>query len=268
MRGSRRVRARDVTAPPPGLTIVAVAAVALVALPVTALVWRAPWSRMVTLVTSGTVTTALGLSMVTATAAAVVAVVVGAPAAYVVARSRGRWVGPVRTLVTLPLVLPPVVGGAALLFAFGRRGLLGAPLEAAGITLPFSTAGVVLAQVFVSLPFVVLSVDGAVRSLDPAPEQVAATLGAGRWRRLWWVTVPRLLPAVGTAAVLAWARALGEFGATVTFAGNLPGRTQTLPLAVFVALESDRDAAVAMSLVLVAVSVGVLTALRARWWPR
>src|SRR5690606_8906417 len=154
--------------------------------------------------------------------------------------------------------LPPVVGGAALLFALGRRGLVGAPLEqATGIVLPFSWWGVVLANVFVAMPFLVISVEGALRNLDVRYEGAAATLGAGRWEVMRRSTLPMIRPALVAGLALTWARAFGEFGATVTFAGSLPGRTQTLPLAVFVALESDRDVAVALSLLMVLVSLAV-----------
>jgi molybdate transport system permease protein len=167
----------------------------------------------------------------------------------------------------LPLVLPPVVGGAALLFAMGRRGLLGGPLnDATGLLLPFSIWGVILANTFVAMPFLVITVEGALRNLDRRFEGAAATLGAGKWTVLRRITLPMIGPPLLAGLVLTWARAFGEFGATITFAGNLQGRTQTLPLAVFVALESDRDAAVALSLVMVVVSLAVLIALRDRWW--
>jgi molybdate transport system permease protein len=160
-----------------------------------------------------------------------------------------------------------VVGGAALLFALGRRGLVGEPLyEATGLLLPFSTWGVILATTFVAMPFMVITVEGALRSVDRRFEGVAATLGARRWTVLRRVTMPMIAPSLVSGLVLTWARAFGEFGATITFAGNLAGRTQTLPLAVFVALETDRDAAVAISLLMVAVSLVVLVTLRDRWW--
>ena len=172
-------------------------------------------------------------------------------------------------MVTLPLVLPPVVGGAALLFAFGRRGVLGEPLnDATGFLLPFSIWGVVVANTFVAMPFLVLTVEGALAGVDRRYEEAAATLGASPLTIFRRVTLPAVGPSLRAGIVLAWARALGEFGATVTFAGNLQGRTQTLPLAVFVALDADRDTAVAISLVLVAVSLVVMVALRDRWWAR
>jgi molybdate transport system permease protein len=200
-------------------------------------------------------------------AATAISAVVGIPLAWLIARVAfpGRWL--VRGIVVLPLVLPPVVGGAALLFALGRRGLVGAPLyEATGLLLPFSTWGVVLANTFVAMPFLVITVEAALRNLDRRYEGAAATLGAGRWTVLRRVTLPMIWPSVLAGLVLTWARALGEFGATITFAGNLQGRTQTLPLAVFVALESDRDTAVALSLLMVVISLAVLIGLRERWW--
>jgi molybdate transport system permease protein len=165
------------------------------------------------------------------------------------------------------MVLPPVVGGAALLFAFGRRGLLGGPVyDATGFLLPFSTWGVILANTFVAMPFLVITVEGALRGIDPRYEAAGATLGASQLTVFRRVTLPLIVPSLTAGVVLAWARALGEFGATITFAGNLQGRTQTLPLAVFVALEQDRDTAVTISLVLVAISLVVLISMRDRWW--
>ena len=206
-------------------------------------------------------------SLISSFSATLIAAIVGVPLAWVLARTEfpGRVL--VRGLVLLPLVLPPVVGGAALLFALGRRGLVGEALyRATGLVLPFSTWGVIVAVTFVAMPFLVLTVEAALHNLDTRFEGAAASLGAGRWTVLWKVTLPMILPSIGAGLVLTWARALGEFGATVTFAGNLQGRTQTLPLAVFVAMESDRATAVALSLVMVAVSLSVLVVLRERWW--
>jgi molybdate transport system permease protein len=163
-------------------------------------------------------------------------------------------------------VLPPVVGGTALLTALGRRGIVGAPLESLfGITLPFTPAAVVIAETFVALPFLVLSVEGALRAMDTRYEEAAVTLGASRMRVFWRITVPLMAPAVVAGTTLAWARALGEFGATITFAGNFPGRTQTVPLAVYTLLETNREAAIALSVVLLAVCVLVLVILREQW---
>lgn len=257
-----RVRAPLALLPPAAL------AVGLVALPLAALLQRTPWTGLGELLGEPVVAEALRLSLVTASLATVVSVLLGVPLAWVLARVEFPGRSVLRAVVTLPMVLPPVVGGAALLFALGRRGLVGRPLEdATGILLPFSTAGVVLANTFVAMPFLVITVEAALRSVDRRYEDAAATLGAGRLTVFRRVTVPLVAPSVLAGAVLCWARALGEFGATVTFAGNLQGRTQTMPLAVFLALESDRDAAIALSLVLVAVSLVVLVGLRDRWLP-
>ncbi|MEV4256838.1 molybdate ABC transporter permease subunit, partial [Spirillospora sp. NPDC049652] len=178
----------------------------------------------------------------------------------------GRYVALTRKQFAVPLVLPPVVGGVALLLVLGRRGLVGEWLDRAfGVTLPFTLSGVVLAETFVAMPFLVISVEGALRAADARFEEAAATLGAGRWTVFRRVTLPMAAPGVLAGAVLCWSRALGEFGATITFAGNFPGRTQTMPLAVYLALETDPQAAIVLSLVLLAVSVAVLVALRDRW---
>jgi molybdate transport system permease protein len=228
--------------------------------------YRAPWATLPQRLTEPGVLTALRLSLLTATLATLVSLVLGVPLAWVLARTSfpGRKV--VRALVTVPLVLPPVVGGVALLLVFGRAGLLGGWLDDTfGITLPFTTTGVVVAEAFVAMPFLVISVEGALRGADARYEEAAATLGASRWTAFRRVTLPLVAPGVAAGAVLCWARALGEFGATITFAGNFPGRTQTMPLAVYLALEQDLDAAIVLSLVLLAVSVTVLVALRERW---
>jgi molybdate transport system permease protein len=199
--------------------------------------------------------------------ATVAAAVLGLPIAWLLARAEFPGRSLVRGLVLLPLVLPPVVAGTALLFALGRRGVVGEPLESlTGLVLPFSIWGAVIAAAFVAMPFLVLTVEGALRTADLRYEGAAATLGAGRWTVLRRITVPMIAPSLVAGLVLTWARAFGEFGATITFAGNLQGRTQTLPLAVFVALESDRATAVVISLVMVVVSLVVLVALRDRWW--
>ncbi len=192
--------------------------------------------------------------------------ILGVPLAWVLARTSFPGRRLVRALVTVPLVLPPVVGGVALLLVFGRRGLLGEWLDQTfGVSLPFTTAGVVVAEAFVAMPFLVIAVEGALRGADARFEEAAATLGATRWTAFRRVTLPLIAPGVAAGAVLCWARALGEFGATITFAGNFPGRTQTMPLAVYLALEQDVDAAIVLSLVLLAVSVGILAALRDKW---
>ena len=240
---------------------------AVFVVPLVGLLARTPWTQLPALIASDVAGDALRLSIVTSLAATGIAATLGIPLAFLLARSEfpGRQLA--RGLVTLPLVLPPVIGGAALLFALGRRGLIGEPIyEATGLVLPFSIWGVVIANTFVAMPFLVITVEGALRNLDQRYEGAAATLGAGRWTVLRRVTLPMIAPALIAGLVLTWARALGEFGATITFAGNLQGRTQTLPLAVFVALESERDTAVALSLLMVAVSLIVLIGLRDRWW--
>lgn len=253
--------------PPLALIGLGALGVALFLLPLVGLLWRTPWPRLVELVTSEVVADALRLSLLSSLTATIVSLVLGLPLAWLLARVDFPGRSMVRGLVLLPLILPPVVGGAALLFALGRRGVLGEPLyRASGIVLPFSTSGVILATTFVAMPFLVITVEGAIRNLDDRFEGAAASLGARRWTVLRRVTLPMVAPSVMAGLALTWARAFGEFGATITFAGNLPGRTQTLPLAVFVALESDREVAVAISLLMVVISLGVLIALRDRWW--
>jgi molybdate transport system permease protein len=261
---SRRVRAA--TAPPWPVAVPAAIALLFLALPLLGLLVRAPWGRLVEILTTPASLDALRLSLVTATCATAVSFVVGVPLAWLLARAEfpGRRLA--RALVTVPLVLPPVVGGIALLLAFGRRGIVGQYLDAwFGITLPFTTPGVVVAEAFVAMPFLVITVEGALRGLDTRLEDAAATLGAGRMEIFRRVTLPLIAPSLVAGGVLTFARALGEFGATITFAGNLPGVTQTMPLAVYLGLEGDPGEAVALSLVLLAVSVGVLVALRDRW---
>ncbi|WP_443035208.1 ABC transporter permease [Streptomyces sp. BE20] len=248
------------------LLLPALLGLAFLVLPLVGLLVRAPWSSLSDQLTSPQVWEALRLSLVCATAATGVSLVLGVPLAWLLARTElpGRRL--IRALVTLPLVLPPVVGGVALLLVLGRRGIVGSWLDSAfGLTLPFTTTGVVIAEAFVAMPFLVISVEGALRAADPRYEEAAATLGASRLTTFRRVTLPLIAPGIGAGAVLAWARALGEFGATITFAGNFPGRTQTMPLAVYLAMESDPEAAIALSLVLLVVSVAVLAGLRERW---
>lgn len=235
--------------------------------PLIGLLGRVPWAELPDLLRTEVVTEALRLSLIASVSSTVISLLLGFPLAWVLARAEFPGRSLVRGIVTLPLVLPPVVAGAALLFALGRRGLIGEPLaEATGLVMPFSIWGVILATTFVAMPFLVITVEGALRNVDQRFEGVAATLGASRWTVLRRVTLPMIWPSLVAGLVLSWARAFGEFGATITFAGNLEGGTQTLPLAVFVALESDRDVAVAISLVMVVVSLVVLIALRDRWW--
>jgi molybdate transport system permease protein len=259
----RRVRAAR---PPAVVLSLAALALAFIVLPFVALLQRAPWTGLGGIASQPVVADALRISITTALAAAVLSVLFGVPLAWVLARTSFPGRSFVRAVVLLPMVLPPVVGGAALLFAFGRRGLFGGPVhDATGFLLPFSIWGVIVANTFVALPFLVITVEAGLRAADPRFEDAAASLGAGPWMTFRRVTLPNVLPSVAAGAVLAWARALGEFGATVTFAGNLQGRTQTMPLAVFLALESDREAAIALSLILIGVSLAVLVPLRDRW---
>jgi molybdate transport system permease protein len=247
--------------------VLAILGAGLFAIPLLGLIWRVPWRQLPALLADDVVTDALTLSFVTSLAATGIALLLGFPLAWLLANREFPGRRLVRGLVLLPLVLPPVVGGAALLFALGRRGLVGEPLyQATGLVLPFSLWGVILATTFVAMPFLVITVEGALRNLDRRYEGAAASLGASRWTVLRRVTIPMIAPSLIAGMVLTWARAFGEFGATITFAGNLQGRTQTLPLAVFVALESNRDLAVAISLLMVAISLAVLVALRERWW--
>ncbi|MGW4802693.1 MULTISPECIES: ABC transporter permease [Kitasatospora] len=263
-RGRRRPRGAGRV--PAALLLPALLGLAFLVLPLLGLLVRAPWSALPQLLTEPEVWQALKLSLLSATLATGVALVLGVPLAWLLARTEFPGRRLVRALVTLPLVLPPVVGGVALLLVLGRNGILGRWLDSwTGITLPFTTTGVVLAEAFVAMPFLVISVEGALRAADPRYEEAAATLGASRLTAFRRVTLPLVAPGIGAGAVLAWARALGEFGATITFAGNFPGRTQTMPLAVYLAMESDPEAAIALSLVLLTVSVAVLAGLRDRW---
>jgi len=259
-------RTHQSTSPPWIIAIPAGAALLFLGLPLVALILRAPWARMVAVLTSPTSVDALRLSLITATCATLICLAVGVPLAWVLARAEFPGRRFARALVTVPLVLPPVVGGIALLLAFGRRGLVGQWLDSwFGVTLPFTTPGVIVAEAFVAMPFLIITMEGALRSLDGRLEDAAATLGADRWTVFRRVTLPLIAPSLIAGVVLTFARALGEFGATITFAGNLPGVTQTLPLAVYVGLEGDPAEAVALSLVLLSVSVAILVLLRDRW---
>lgn len=229
-----------------------------VVLPLVAMAARVNWGRLLALITSDSSLAALALSLRTSFAATAVCLVLGVPMALVLARTTFPGQQVLRALVLLPLVLPPVVGGIALLYTFGRRGLLGHTFELLGIQIAFSTTAVVIAQTFVALPFLVLSLEGALRTVGTRYESVAATLGAGPTTVLRRVTLPIVLPALLSGAVLSFARALGEFGATLTFAGSLQGVTRTLPLEIYLQRETDPDVAVALSLVLVVVAVLVV----------
>jgi molybdate transport system permease protein len=251
---------------PVALGLLAVLGVALVALPLIGLIVRTPWSRAGEIIGSEAARTALRLSVIVATASALLGSLVAFPLAWALARSDFRGKALVRALVVLPLVMPPVVGGVALLSAFGRRGLVGGPVyDLFGVQITFTVWAAVLASTFVSFPLLVLALEVGLRSLDQRLEDAASTMGATRWYVLRRVTLPLLGPQIAAGLVLAWARALGEFGATITFAGNLPGRTQTLPLAVFEELQTDPGGAIALSLLLVTVSLIVIVTLRGRF---
>jgi molybdate transport system permease protein len=243
---------------PRWVVLVAAVGALFVLLPVAAMVSRVNWGGFVGLVTSESSVSALLLSLRTSLAATALCIVLGVPMALVLARSRFPGQRVLRSLVLLPLVLPPVVGGIALLYTFGRRGLIGQALDGLGISIAFSTTAVVLAQTFVALPFLVLSLEGALRTVGTRFEAVGATLGAAPTTVLRRITLPLVLPALVSGAVLSFARALGEFGATLTFAGSLQGTTRTLPLEIYLQRETSPDTAVALSLVLVVVAVVVV----------
>ncbi len=251
----------------PAIWLPAGLALALLGLPLVALVVRAPWGQLPELLSRAAVLQSIGLSLGTAALATLVSLVLGIPLAMVLARSAHWATVPrrlLRALVIVPLVLPPVVGGVALLLLLGRRGLIGQFLP---FTIPFSTSAVMIAQVFVAMPFLVLAVEGAIRSADHRYATAAATLGASRATVFRRVTLPIISPGVAAGALLCFTRSLGEFGATITFAGSFPGVTQTLPITTYLELQRDPDAAIALSLVLLAVSVAVLVSLRDRWVP-
>nr|AKR54051.1 ABC transporter [Nocardiopsis sp. CMB-M0232] len=248
------------------LVVPAVIGIAFLVLPFAGLLIRAPWATIGTRLAMPEIRSALLLSLSTATVATVIALALGVPLAWLLARTGfpGRRV--VRALVTVPMVIPPVVGGVALLLALGRRGVVGQYLyDWFGYSMPFTPAAVVAAQVFVAMPFLVVSVEGALHSADRRFEEAAATLGATRAVVFLHVTLPSVLPGVVAGAVLCWARALGEFGATITFAGNFPGRTQTMPIAVYLAMQTSPESAIVLSLVLLLVSLVILVSLRERW---
>ncbi len=251
-------RTRTYTGLPRWIYLPAGIGAVLVILPLVAMISRVDWPRFVELITSPSSLAALKLSLQTSTVSTALCLVFGVPMALVLARTRFPGQRLLRSLVLLPLVLPPVVGGIALLYTFGRRGLLGQSLEVLGLQIAFTTTAVVLAQTFVSLPFLVVALEGTLRTVGSRYEVVAATLGARPTTVLRRVTLPLVLPGLVSGAVLSFARALGEFGATLTFAGSLEGVTRTLPLEIYLQRETDADTAVALSLVLVAVAIFVV----------
>jgi molybdate transport system permease protein len=269
--GGPRGRARRSTRVglPVPVLVLAIVAVVFFALPLVGLLWRAPWSNAWRYLTDDDVLTALRLSIICSLWATGLSTVFGVPLAWLLARVEFPGRSLVRALCTLSMVLPPVVGGVALFFALGRRGIVGQYLDRwFDFTLPFTTAGVVVAQTFVAMPFLVITVEASLRQLDLRFEDASRTLGASRWYTFRRVTMPAIRPALIAGAVLAWARALGEFGATITFAGNFPGTTQTMPLAVYLALETNPEAAIVLALVLITISFAVLMTLRDRWFGR
>ncbi len=264
----RRRRGRRVGLPAPVL-VLAVMAVVFFALPLIGLLWRAPWSNAWHYLTDDDALTALRLSLICSLWATGLSILFGVPLAWLLARVEFPGRGAVRALCTLSMVLPPVVGGVALFFALGRRGIVGQYLYRwFDFTLPFTTTGVVIAQTFVAMPFLVITVEASLRQLDLRFDDASRTLGASRWYTFRRVTMPAVRPALVAGAVLAWARALGEFGATITFAGNFPGTTQTMPLAVYLSLETNPEEAIVLALLLIAISFAVLVGLRDRWFGR
>ena len=247
------------------LIALGVVAAAFLVLPLAGLIWRAPWGELGETLGDDTVLEALRVSLIASVGALIACLVMGVPLAWVLARVDFPGRSLIRGLVLVPMVLPPVVGGVALLLAFGPRGLLGGSFEALGITIPFTTAATVVAATFVSLPFLVLAVEAAFASIDTELEDVASTLGGSSWHVFRTVTVPLVRPALISGGTLAWARALGEFGATITFAGSIAGVTQTMPLAVYQVLPTNPDAALTLSLLLLTISASVIVALRSAW---
>jgi molybdate transport system permease protein len=251
--------------PPAALVVIGLFAAAFLVLPLAGLLWRAPWGSLTDTLSDRTVFEALRVSMIASLGSLAACLALGVPLAWVLARVEFPGRSLLRGLVLVPMVLPPVVGGVALLLAFGPRGLLGGAFEVLGVTIPFTTAATVVAATFVSLPFLVLSVEAAFAGVDKELEDVASTLGGSPWYVFRTVSLPLVRPALLSGATLAWARALGEFGATITFAGSIAGVTQTMPLAVYQVLPVDPDAALTLSLLLLVISTSVIVALRSAW---
>ena len=257
---------RQTSSRPLFLLIPGLIAILFLVIPMIGLLTQAPWGSFGAILSSPVALDALRISMITSVTATAIAIVIGTPLAWLLAHEILPGTRVLRAMVIVPLLLPPVVSGVVLLTAFGRRGLVGQFLYSAlGIQLPFTTAGVVIAATFVAMPFLIITMEGAFRSLDRRYEDAAITLGASPWTTFRRITLPLVGPSMVAGAVLCWARALGEFGATITFAGNFPGVTQTMPLAVYQALETDRSTAIALSLVMLTVCIVVLVALRGRY---
>ncbi|MEY4224757.1 MAG: hypothetical protein RIS33_1691 [Actinomycetota bacterium] len=269
MRATRPRARRQRESVPAGVAVLAVFAIAFFALPFLGLVWKMPWSDIGRVLGKSEVRTALWLSIRTSIASALLAGVFGVPLAWLLARTNFPGRNFVRALCTMSMVLPPVVGGVALFFSFGRRGLFGQYLDQwFSFQLTFSVWGVIVAQTFVAMPFLVLTVEAAIRQADGRFEDAGRTLGATRSYVFRRITLPAIRPALVAGFVLAWARALGEFGATITFAGNFPGTTQTISIATYLALETDQRDALVLSIVMIATSFAVLLGLRDRWMGR
>ena len=248
--------------------VVALAAVAavFVVLPLVGVAVRMPWSGAWAVISSRSVRTAVWVSLCTSVVSAVIAGVIGVPLGWWLARTAGRVVAVVRSVVIMPMILPPVVAGIALLSVFGRRGIIGASLfDWWGISIPFTRTAVVMSQVFVSLPFLVVAVESSFRQLDTGLEDAARTLGASPLRVFTTIALPGARTAVVAGAALAWARSLGEFGASITFAGSFPGRTQTLPMSIYELVSSDYPSALTVSFLMMVVSVAVIASLRGHW---
>lgn len=257
---------RTLGAPPWVLVVPGVLAATFLILPLVTLVADTPWSTFLDQLASTEVRQALWLTGLTSLVTVALCLVLGTPLAWLLARIDFPGRSLLRAAVTVPLVLPPVVGGVALATALGRNGFLGSILrETTGLTIPYTTTAVVIAHTFVALPFFVISVEGALRAAGSEFDVVAATLGATRWTTFRRVTLPLAIPGVIAGSVLAWARSLGEFGATITFAGNYPGTTQTMPSLIYTTLQSDPEVARTLSMILLVASVGILAALRNRW---
>jgi molybdate transport system permease protein len=248
------------------LAVPALLGFALLVLPAIALAIRTPWRRLGSIITQGEVRQALMLSLVTSASATILALLLGLPLAWWLTHASKKLSGILRSLVLMPLVMPPVVGGVALLQLLGRHGVLGGPFyRLTGYSIPFTTVAVVIAETFVAMPFLVLAVEGAFTQVPSALEEAATVDGATAFQSFRKVLVPSALPGIGAGLLLCWARALGEFGATITFAGSFPGRTRTLPLEVYLALETDPAGAIALSLCLVLLSIVIVVGLRGRW---
>jgi molybdate transport system permease protein len=251
--------------PLPAVVLGLVGLVVFFGLPLAGLLWRAPWSDVASVLRNSEARDALRLSLVCSLSATGLSVLFGIPIAWLLSRGRFPGLNVIRAFATLPLVLPPVVGGVALFYAFGRRGLIGEWLGRwFGIHLPFTIWAAIMAETFVAMPFLIITVEGALRSLDSRYEEAAATFGARRWTIFRRVTLPMIAPSIAAGMALTWARALGEFGATITFAGNFPGKTQTLPLAIYLAFENNQPAGIVLSILLLAISILVLVIVGSR----